>query len=84
MSSPTKYPLLRMFEWESVAPLGNPVVPDVYWMLIGSWFVSPARISARTSASVGPETIDSHSSSPKSTTSSRSGQFGCTCASIPV
>ena len=25
-----------MLRWVSVAPLGNPVVPDVYWMLIGS------------------------------------------------
>ena len=25
-----------MLVWVSVAPLGNPVVPDVYWMLIGS------------------------------------------------
>ena len=25
-----------MLRWLRVAPLGNPVVPDVYWMLIGS------------------------------------------------
>jgi hypothetical protein len=25
-----------MLWWLSVAPLGNPVVPEVYWMLIGS------------------------------------------------
>ncbi len=31
-----------MLRWLSVAPLGNPVVPEVYWMLIGSVFVSPA------------------------------------------
>ena len=43
-SSPTKKPLLRMLWWESVAPFGNPVVPDVYWMLIGSSKLSPARI----------------------------------------
>ena len=35
-SSVVKYPLFRMLRWVSVAPLGNPVVPDVYWMLIGS------------------------------------------------
>ena len=34
--SPTKNPLLRMLWCESVAPLGKPVVPLVYWMLIGS------------------------------------------------
>jgi hypothetical protein len=31
-----KKPLLRMLWCERVAPLGNPVVPDVYWMLMGS------------------------------------------------
>ena len=35
-SSVTKKPLLRMLWCESVAPLGKPVVPLVYWMLIGS------------------------------------------------
>jgi len=29
-----KKPLLTMLWWESVAPFGEPVVPDVYWMLI--------------------------------------------------
>src|SRR3954451_14099486 len=31
-----KKPLLRMLRWLSVAPFGKPVVPLVYWMLIGS------------------------------------------------
>ena len=31
-----KWPLLRMFRCDSVAPFGNPVVPEVYWMLIAS------------------------------------------------
>ena len=31
-----KKPLFRMLWCESVAPLGKPVVPEVYWMLIGS------------------------------------------------
>ena len=31
-----KKPLLRMLWCESVAPFGKPVVPHVYWMLIGS------------------------------------------------
>ena len=35
-SSAVKKPLLRMLRWVSVAPFGKPVVPDVYWMLIGS------------------------------------------------
>ena len=30
-----KNPLFRMLWWDSVAPFGNPVVPLVYWMLIG-------------------------------------------------
>jgi hypothetical protein len=45
-SSPTKYPLFRMLWWLSVAPLGKPVVPDVYWMLIASSGLSVASISA--------------------------------------
>ena len=35
-----------MLWWDRVAPLGNPVVPDVYWMLIGwskSSSASPER-----------------------------------------
>ncbi len=32
---------MRMLVWVSVAPLGYPVVPDVYWMLIGSPGLSP-------------------------------------------
>ena len=28
--------LFTMLWWESVAPLGLPVVPDVNWMLVGS------------------------------------------------
>ena len=39
--SPMKKPLFRMLWWVSVAPLGKPVVPLVYWMLIGS---SKARL----------------------------------------
>ena len=34
--SVVKNPLLRMLRCDRVAPLGNPVVPEVYWMLIGS------------------------------------------------
>ena len=37
-----KYPLFRMLRCDSVAPLGKPVVPEVYWMLIGSVLASPA------------------------------------------
>src|ERR1019366_354602 len=50
--SPMKNPLLRMLWWERVAPLGKPVVPLVYWMLIGS---SKDRLAARSSRAPGPE-----------------------------
>ena len=49
-SSPTKNPLFKMLWWLRVAPLGNPVVPDVYWMLIG-W--SAERSTARSSSCIG-------------------------------
>src|SRR2546421_632535 len=44
-----KKPLLRMLGCESVAPFGNPVVPDVYWMLIAS--SKPSSASRPRSAS---------------------------------
>ena len=49
-----KYPLFRMLAWVSVAPLGNPVVPDVYWMLIGSPGCSPDIRSASAAAPAVP------------------------------
>ena len=48
---PTKKPLLRMLWWDRVAPFGNPVVPEVYWMLIGSSAESSIASSAAASAS---------------------------------
>ncbi|CAM5577826.1 hypothetical protein SFUMM280S_08796 [Streptomyces fumanus] len=55
---------------ERVAPLGKPVVPEVYWMLIGS---------SQDSSSYGGSGVARSSSacqpgSPKWTTSRRSGQ----------
>ena len=50
----TKYPLFRMLRWVRVAPFGNPVVPDVYWMLIGSSGRSRRRAARRARASVDP------------------------------
>ena len=35
-ASPMNSPLFKMLRWLSVAPLGKPVVPLVYWILIGS------------------------------------------------
>src|SRR5262249_24005313 len=48
--SPMKKPLFRMLWWDSVAPLGNPVVPLVYWMLIGS---SKASVASRAASASG-------------------------------
>ncbi len=39
-----------MLRCDSVAPLGKPVVPDVYWMLIGSSDASDASRAARSSS----------------------------------
>src|SRR3954454_5280931 len=49
--SPTKKPLLSRLWWVSVAPLGKPVVPEVYWMLIGSSAESCVSRSARSARS---------------------------------
>ncbi len=56
-----KWPLLRMLWWLSVAPLGKPVVPLVYWMLIGSSNVSCSPTARTSSAEAPPEEISSHS-----------------------
>ena len=36
MPAPSASPLLTMLRLESITPLGNPVVPDVYCMLMTS------------------------------------------------
>ena len=79
-SSPTKKPLLRMLWCESVAPFGKPVVPDVYWMLIGSSKLSPARISGSTDRS--PTESESHSGSARKTTERSCGQRSRTSPTI--
>src|SRR6476620_1091748 len=73
-----------MLWWDSVAPLGNPVVPEVYWMLIGSSALSSAcrRASSTRSPARQAETRSSHSGRPMSTTCRRSGQSGRTSAII--
>jgi hypothetical protein len=68
-----KKPLLRMLRCESVAPFGKPVVPEVYWMLIGSVLDSVAIRSATASAG-RPSPCASRSSQsrvPRKTTRSR-------------
>ena len=69
---------------DSVAPLGNPVVPDVYWMLIASPGVSDSRIGASTASSACVASIDSHRSSPSSTTNSSAGQSPRTRSIMPA
>ena len=49
-----------MFRWVSVAPFGSPVVPEVYWMLIGSELASDADRAA-TSSLLTESALDSKS-----------------------
>jgi hypothetical protein len=82
--SPTKNPLLSRLWWVSVAPFGKPVVPDVYWMLIGSSALSRVSRSANCPRSAArPASIrEVHAGSPRKTTSRRSGQSSRTSATI--
>ena len=50
-----------MLWWVSVAPLGKPVVPLVYWMLIGSSEDSSAMREAIASRSASPAQNSPHS-----------------------
>jgi hypothetical protein len=54
-----------MLWWLSVAPFGNPVVPLVYWMLIGSSGSSAAARAASPSASTGAPASSSQAGSPR-------------------
>ncbi len=58
ISSVVKKPLFRMLRWLRVAPFGRPVVPEVYWMLIGSVF---ARVACR--SATAPASTDSPAAS---------------------
>ena len=78
-----KYPLLRMFRWLSVAPLGRPVVPDVYWMFTASSACRPAAIEARRDSS-GSTNSASHSGVPMRTTFCSSGALGRAASSMPA
>ena len=63
-----KKPLLRMLWWDRVAPLGKPVVPLVYWMLIGSSKDRPAPCGQRVGlagAGAPAEASSSHSGDPR-------------------
>ena len=54
MRSVTIRALLTMLWWVSVAPLGEPVVPDVNWMLIGSSGSRVRATASRRNACAGP------------------------------
>ncbi len=73
-----------MLWWDSVAPLGKPVVPLVYWMLIGSSNCSSAdRASSTARSTVAPEaTSSSHSDVPRKTTRSSAATVGRTSVTI--
>ena len=58
ISSVVKYPLLRMLRCDSVAPFGKPVVPEVYWMLIGSLLSSVAILARRSSTGTDVRAVD--------------------------
>jgi hypothetical protein len=78
-----KRALLTMLWWDSVAPFGEPVVPDVNWMLIGSSNWSDASRSASSASPTRAASARNASQSASSTIVSRkSGQRGRTAASI--
>ena len=74
-----------MFRWVSVAPLGKPVVPDVYWMLIGSSGRScglPLGQRRRVGTSSAAAHSASHSGDQKKIVRSRSGTSGRTSSTM--
>ncbi|BCO38345.1 hypothetical protein MHEC_47780 [Mycobacterium heckeshornense] len=79
-NSVTKKPLLRMLRCDSVAPLGNPVVPEVYWTLTGSVLANAAEraVSSRSGIDFPQSRRVSKSSLSRKTTSLSSAQPGLT------
>ena len=69
---------------DSVAPLGNPVVPLVYWMLIGSSNCRPAMRSRSASSGMvaALAIIPSHSGEPRRITVSSALRSGRTSSII--
>src|SRR3979409_1511905 len=65
-----KKPLLRRLWCDRVAPLGNPVVPEVYWMLMGSSNCSADSRSASCSSGTCAESRSSASHPSSSTRAS--------------
>jgi hypothetical protein len=73
-----------MLVWLSVAPFGEPVVPLVYWMLMGSPGDSCASRAASASGATcaPPSAKPSQAGSPIHTTCSSAGVCGATAATI--
>ncbi len=69
---------------ESVAPLGKPVVPLVYWMLIGSSKASVAIRSRSASSSTAVAASAAHSSVSRNTTDSSASSPPRTSSTIAV
>ncbi len=71
-----------MLWWESVAPLGKPVVPLVYWMLIASSALSVSPRSRTRPTSPSWTNSAAHCSVSVMTTRSSPGVFGRTVSII--
>ena len=63
---PMAMPLFSRLRWLSMAPLGEPVVPEVYWMLATS-----SGVAASSGKSVPPAIMACHDASPSQTMCSR-------------
>src|SRR4029078_575348 len=80
-----EYACFVMLWWVSVAPLGKPVVPDVYWMLMASSNCSQDSRSASSSSPTRSLAARNSSQSSSSTIALRSsGQVPRTSASMPT
>ena len=66
----------------SVAPFGKPVVPLVYWMLIGSSNCNSPIAWRTSSAEAPPEAISSQPGVSKKVARSSTGSFGRTWSTI--
>ena len=45
MLAPSQYPSLAMLKWVSMTPFGNPVVPEVYCIMVTSWTSTESFLS---------------------------------------
>ena len=84
INSVVKKPLLRMLRCDSVAPFGKPVVPEVYWMLIGSVLANAACRATSSAGVTSPARSRSSSQSavPRNTTPLSAGTSGLTSSTM--